>query len=135
GREDDQVAGPDQLLRVLVHGDPAGRAGALQVAAEAGRAVGGQVVHADLVERPAVAGQEGVDVAGDQAGPEGPPPGRPRLAAAVPAGTEPVRRERRRRGGPGGADDRALQAGERVAGVVVVEDQYGRGARGARPPG
>ncbi len=45
---------------------PAG-AGPLQVAAEAGRAVGGQVVHADLVERPAGAGQEGVDVAGDQA--------------------------------------------------------------------
>ena len=41
----------------------------LQVAAEAGRAVGGQVVHADLVERPAGAGQEGVDVAGDQARP------------------------------------------------------------------
>ena len=50
----------------------------------------------------------------------------------MPAAGQPVRRQRCRRGRPGGADDRALQAGERVAGVVVVEDQHGRGPRDAR---
>ena len=70
GGEDHQVAGADQLLGPFIHGDLPGRAGLLQVAAEPGRAAGGQVVHADLVERPAGAGQEGVDVAGDQADPE-----------------------------------------------------------------
>ena len=88
-------------------------------------------MHADLVERPAGPGQERVNVAGDQAGAEEPDPGRPRPAAPIPAGTEPVSRQRRRRGGPGGADDRALQAGERVTGVVVVEDQHGRRPRQA----
>ena len=72
---------------LVVHGDPAGGAGPLQIAAEAGRAVGGQVVHADLVERPAGAGQERVDVAGDQAHAEEPDPGsgarRPRLSQSA----------------------------------------------------
>jgi hypothetical protein len=36
-----------------MHGELAASAGLLQVAAEAGRAAGGQVVHADLLERPA----------------------------------------------------------------------------------
>ena len=67
GGEDDQVAGPDELLRAVVHGDRAAGARALQVAAEAGRAVGGEVVDPDLVEGPAGAGEERVDVAGDEA--------------------------------------------------------------------
>ena len=84
GGEDHQVAGADQLLSAVVHGDPAGDARLLQVTAEAGRAVGGQVVHADLVERPAGAGQEGVDVAGDQTGPDEPDARRAAPAAAKP---------------------------------------------------
>src|SRR5271169_5935030 len=90
--EDHEVAGADQLLGAVVHGDLAGRARLLQVAAEASRAVGGQVVHADLAERPAGPGQERVDVAGDQAGPEESHPRWPRPAAPVPASTEPVSR-------------------------------------------
>jgi hypothetical protein len=43
--------------------------------------LGGQIVHADLVKRPAGPGQERVDVAGDQAGPEEPDPGGPGPAA------------------------------------------------------
>src|SRR4051812_34945711 len=65
------VAGTDQPLGAFMHGDPApGGARRLEVTEEAGRAVGGQVVHTDLIERPAGPGQEGVDVAGDQARPE-----------------------------------------------------------------
>ena len=66
GGEDHQIAGTDQLFGTVVHRDPGDGARLLQVTAEAGRAVGGQVVHADLVERPAGSGQEQVDVAGDQ---------------------------------------------------------------------
>ena len=62
-----------------------------------------------------------MDIAGDQAHPE-----EPDARRAPPAAAEPVSRQRRRRGRSGGADDRAFQAGERVAGVVVVEDQHGR---------
>ena len=103
GGDNDEIAGPDQLLGSVVHGDVVAAAGLFQVTAKARRAVGGQIVHSDFVERPTGTVQEGVDVSGDQAHPE----------------------ETR----PGGADDRAFQAGERVAGVVVVEDQH-RGGPG-----
>ena len=76
GGEHHQIAGADQLLGAVVHGDPAGHAGLFQIAAEAGRALGVQVEHPDLVERPPGAGQKGVDVARDQADPEEPDPHR-----------------------------------------------------------
>ena len=107
-----------------MHGHPAVGPGLLEVAAEAGRAVGRQVVDADLVERPTRGGQEGVDVAGDQAGADEPDPRR-----ALPAAGQAVGGQRRERGRPGGADDRCLEAGERITGVVVVQDQHRRGPR------
>ena len=51
----------------VVHDHPAGGARLLDVPAEPRRAVEGQVIHADLVERPDRGGQEVVNVAGDQA--------------------------------------------------------------------
>jgi len=74
-----------------VHGDLGIRVAAPQVVAEPRSARGGQVVQADLLERETGAGQEGVDVAGDQTHPEEPT----RVGAAGRA--EPVRRQRRRR--------------------------------------
>ena len=124
GGEDHQVAGPDQRLGTVVDGDLAGGVGLFQVAGEARCAVGGQVMHPDLIERPTGAGQEGVDVAGDQTRPDEPDAGRAWSAAA-----QPVSRQCRRGGGSGGADDRCLQAGERIPGVMIIQDQHRRRPR------
>src|SRR5579875_954583 len=120
GSKDHQVARTDQLLGAVMYSDPASGPRPLQVAAESGHTVGGQVMHADLVERPAGSGQEGMDVAGDQAHPE-----ESDTRRAPPVAAEPVSRRGCQGSRPGGTDDRAFQAGERVAGVVVVEDQHG----------
>ena len=62
---------------------------------------------------------EGVDVTRDQTRPHNPTwvgRGRPRL----------IRRQSRRRSRPGGADDRGLQAGERIPGVMIVQNHRRR---------
>lgn len=126
--EDHQVACADEGFGRVVHGHLPGRPGPLQIAAEPGGALGGQVVHARLLELPAGGREMGVDVAGDQPGADEPDPGRP-----DPARAELPGRQRRRRRGARGADDRALQTGERVAGLRVVENQHRRGARQPGP--
>ncbi len=121
GGEDHQVAVPDHPLRAVVHDHAAADTEPLQMIAEPRGAVGGRVVHADPVERPAGAGQVGVDVTGDEPGADESDPGR-----AAPGAGERVGGQYRGRGGAGGTDDRALQHGERVAGRAVVEDQHRR---------
>ena len=126
GGEHDQVAGPDQLLRLVMHGDPAAGAGLLQVATETGRAAGGQVVHAvSSNDQPVPARNVWMYRA------ISPVPKNPARTGRSRALAERAGRGGGQRGRPGRADDRAFQAGERVAGVVVVEDQHGRGARQA----
>ena len=104
--------------------NPSERAGALEVAAEARRALDREVVDADLVERPAGAREERVDIARDEARADEPDPRR-----TPPAAGEPVSRRRRERRGARRTDDRRLDAGEGVARVVVVEDEHRRRPR------
>ncbi len=77
-----------------------------------------------FLDRPPRVDQELVDIPGDEPGAhDSQRTGPPRSPA------QPVRGEHGRSGGPCGRDDRTLEDGEGVTGVVAIEHEDGRGTR------
>src|SRR5262249_7663596 len=84
------------------------------------------VVQTYVLDRPSRFDQEFIDVSGDETGAHDSQRAGPSRSAVQPVGGEHGRSR-----GARGRDDRALEYGEGVTGVVSVEHEHGRGTREA----
>ena len=81
-------------------------------------------MHPNLIKRPTSTSQKRVNIAGNQTHPNKPDP--PRTG---PATAQPIRSQSRRRSRPTRTNNRGLQAGKRIPGVMIIEDQHRRRPR------
>src|SRR2546426_313615 len=126
GGENDKIRGPQKLCHVGSNGHHA-------VVLEAARRVfeflgldRRRVVQADFLDLPSRIDQEVVHVPGDEPGAHDAQRMRP---ARLPL--QPVSGKSGRRGCPCGRDDRALEYGKRISGLVAIEHEHRRRTRKA----